>query len=87
MAKNQLRPIVKTMPAPKLAKAEPGGRRGRPPRNGEHQAFTFRLPAALHRELRHFALDQGRPLNEILLEAIEGWWTTRSNAARRRGRA
>ena len=89
MAKNQLRPIVKSAAVPKLAKAGLGGRRGRPPRQreGAHQAFTLRMPAELHRDLRHFALDEGRSLNEILLDAVESWWAARTPATKKRRRA
>ena len=50
--------------------------RGRPAKLGNHRLFPFRLPADLHKELRHFAIDQERSLNEILVEVVRDWWRT-----------
>jgi predicted HicB family RNase H-like nuclease len=49
-------------------------RLGRPPKLGDHRQFPLRLPAKLHRELRHYALDAGKSLNDILVEVISTWW-------------
>lgn len=50
----------------------------------ETQLFSLRLPVDLHRELRHHAVDDGRPLNEILVEVIAQWWE--SEKTRRRSK-
>lgn len=48
--------------------------RGRPRKLPEHQAFSLRLPVELHQELRHYAVDARRSLNDILVDAITQWW-------------
>jgi hypothetical protein len=48
------------------------------------QLFSLRLPANLHRDLRHHAVDVARPLNEILIEVIEAWWKEQARSSKRR---
>ena len=47
------------------------------PSKPSRQPFFLRLDPALHKALRHYALDQGRPLNDILVEVINAWWDER----------
>ncbi len=56
-------------------------RGGRPKKLVDHQLFSLRLPSALHGELRHFALDEKRSLNDILVATIQEWWAQRSRAS------
>jgi hypothetical protein len=45
--------------------------RGRPKTIHEDRAtYPLRLPQALHRELRHYAVDLGRPVSEIVVQWI-----------------
>jgi predicted HicB family RNase H-like nuclease len=68
---------------------------GRPPKLLEHRLFSLRLPAGMHRELRVFALMEGRSLNDILVGVIGDWWTKQARdshgvatrAAQSQGRA
>lgn len=48
---------------------------GRPKKLGDHTSFTLRIPSVLHKELMHFAIDDGRSLNDILLDVIGKWWS------------
>lgn len=49
--------------------------RGRPRKvEGEAKPFLLRLPEELHLELRHHALDEGRSLQDVLVEVIQEWW-------------
>jgi hypothetical protein len=52
-------------------------RRGRPPKLGERQIYPLRMPTDLHRELRHQAVDEGRSMNDVLLEYIQESWDER----------
>jgi hypothetical protein len=56
-------------------------KRGRPEKLGDHQSYTLRLPVDLHRQLRHFAVDKGVSMNDILVQVIEGWWKDRPERA------
>ena len=47
--------------------------RGRPPKLGEYQAFTLRLPPELHEELLETAHARGISLNDLLLEISKEW--------------
>lgn len=59
-----------------MASRKPPGRakRGRPAKVGEHRQFALRLRAELHRQLRHYALDQAVSLNDLIVRAVEHWW-------------
>ena len=50
-------------------------------REGEFQVFTLRLPADLHRQLRHYALDQEVSLNELVARVLDEWWQTQPERA------
>lgn len=62
----------------------PRNSRGRPEKLGDHQLFSLRLPVDLHRSLRHYALDEGRSLNDVLVDVIGGWWDEQERTSRRR---
>jgi hypothetical protein len=49
--------------------------RGRPSKVGKHRAFSLRLPADLHQQLRHYSIDQRVPLNDMIVRAVEDWWS------------
>lgn len=55
--------------------------RGRKRKRASEQPYTLRLPSELHRELMVYKTLHRRPLNDMLLELIELWWTRQ--AARR----
>lgn len=48
--------------------------RGRPRKLVDPRIFPLRLPSQLKRELQHFALDEGRSLNDILVGWIVERW-------------
>jgi predicted HicB family RNase H-like nuclease len=52
-------------------------KRGRPPKLVDPETFPLRLPADLKLQLQHYALDQRRSLNEILIEWIQSHWKAR----------
>lgn len=60
--------------------------RGRPQKWGgsdeEAQVFTLRLPRSLHAALRTYANLQGRPVNDVLRDAIEAFWSKCPEAPR-----
>lgn len=65
----------------------PTGRgRGRPRKLEDHVLFSLRLPSDLHTELRKFAFDEKRSLNDILGEVVEKWWDKRRRDGRPSGR-
>jgi len=45
---------------------------------GDHKVYTLRLPAALHIQLRHYCLDKGMSLNDLLVSVIEDFWSKES---------
>ncbi len=61
----------------------PDKRRGRPPKLGDHKVYPLRLPATLHLELRHFAIDEACSLNDVLVGVIQGWWKSEQRKASR----
>lgn len=63
----------------------PRTRRGRPPKLGDHQAYPLRMPVDLHKELRHYALDEGRSMNDVLVEVIKVWWDEQRPGRVRKG--
>lgn len=68
------------MSTPKTVVSSPVARKGtpgRPRKLFDHQLFSLRLPSGIHRDLRAYALDQNRSLNDILVEVIEAWWARR----------
>lgn len=49
--------------------------RGRPRKIlDEYSGFSLRMPAALHQELRHYAVYKRQPLNDVLVKLIADWW-------------
>jgi hypothetical protein len=40
----------------------------------ETQNVVIPLPKGLHRELRFLSVDRDRPMNALILEAINNWW-------------
>jgi hypothetical protein len=50
--------------------------RGRPSKLGDVQPFPLRLPVDLHKQLKHYVVDhEGRSLNDIIVEAVQQWWS------------
>lgn len=49
--------------------------RGRPTKPDRQKAFSLRLPAELHQQLRHYSIDQHVPLNDVIVRAVEEWWS------------
>lgn len=58
--------------------------RGRPAKLGDHHLFSLRLPAHLHRELRHAAIDEECSLNDLLVRVIQEWADDDPTIRRRR---
>lgn len=52
-------------------------KRGRPPKLVDPETFPLRLPADLKLQLQHYALDQRRSLNDVLVEWILSRWKAR----------
>jgi hypothetical protein len=52
----------------------PRKRKGRPPKLGDHQLFSLRLPTDLHRALKTYAFVKGRSFNDVLVDVIRAWW-------------
>jgi predicted DNA-binding protein len=48
----------------------------------DDKQFLVRLPRRLHRQARQMALDQGRPLSEIVRELIEAEVSRQKNTER-----
>jgi predicted HicB family RNase H-like nuclease len=44
------------------------------PAKETEQKFVLRLPADLHRSLRHVAIDRGTSLNKLIADVLEQWW-------------
>ena len=40
--------------------------------------YQLRMPEELHADLRHFSVDCGRSMNEIVVEVLEVWWKERN---------
>ena len=57
---------------------------GRPAKLGHHQLFSLRLPSDLHGALRHYALDDERSLNDVLVQVIQDWWHDQGDSLRHR---
>ena len=51
--------------------------RGRPRKLGEIKPFVVRLPADLHRRLRATAKQDGKSLNDLMVDVLREWWTMR----------
>jgi hypothetical protein len=49
-------------------------KRGRPAKDPTRKVFPVRLAADLKRELKHYAVDQDKDLNDILVGWIEAAW-------------
>jgi hypothetical protein len=47
---------------------------GRPPKLGEHQAVSCRLPIPLFKALKHLAVDRAQSLNDVVIEALTEFW-------------
>ncbi len=52
----------------------PRKRKGRPPKLGDHQLFSLRLPTDLHRALKTYAFVKGRSFNDVLVDVVRAWW-------------
>ena len=52
----------------------PRKRKGRPPKLGDHQLFSLRLPTDLHRALKTYAFVSGKSFNDVLVEVLKDWW-------------
>lgn len=52
------------------------GKRGRPPKLGETQAITLRLPVELHRAMRHYTIEARKSMNELITEVLQDWWSS-----------
>lgn len=50
--------------------------KGEDAEGADRKAFILRLDSRFHNELRHYALDQHKPLNAIVVEVLETWWKT-----------
>jgi hypothetical protein len=59
---------------------------GRPRKLADHVLFSLRLRSDLHTDLRKYALDEKRSLNDILGEIVEKWWDKRRRDGRPSGR-
>jgi predicted HicB family RNase H-like nuclease len=55
---------------------------GRPPKRAETQPFTLRFSKELHRQLRLYAVHNGKSLNDVLVEAVEQWWAQQPERAK-----
>lgn len=55
---------------------------GRPRKRDETQAYVLRLPKELHRQLRLYAVHQGKSLNDVLVEALTHWWSDHPERAK-----
>lgn len=56
-------------------------KKGRPPKLGDHQLFSLRLPTDLHRALKTYAFVKGRSFNDVLVEVIRAWWSEQPERA------
>jgi predicted HicB family RNase H-like nuclease len=56
-------------------------RRGRPEKPGRDRALSVRLPESLHKALRHLAVDNDKSLNDVVVWALEEWWSSRPERA------
>lgn len=41
------------------------------------QTMTIRMPVALHERLKYLSIEERRPVNAIVLEAVEGYLGTK----------
>ena len=51
-------------------------RRGRPPRDGEVQLFSLRLPKGLHQALGLYVLkhEDAGSMNDVIVKVVQEWW-------------
>ena len=51
-------------------------KRGRPAKRGEHRPYSLRLPSELHQQLKHYVVDHPQSLNDLIVKAVEQWWSS-----------
>jgi predicted HicB family RNase H-like nuclease len=55
-------------------KESPSRKRGRPRKLEAHKALSCRIPLDLYLALRHYSVDRGVSLNDLVIEALQNYW-------------
>jgi predicted HicB family RNase H-like nuclease len=50
----------------------------------ERVQLLVRVPKSLHRSLKHAAIDRDASVNDLVIEALERWWTYHARARKRK---